>query len=371
MRIAIVAGEPSGDVLAAGLIREFKVLVPDATFFGIGGEHMQAEGFEAIYPMDSIALMGVESVLKDLRNILKIRRDITARVLAEMPDCFIGVDVPDFNLSLEKSLREASLKVIHYVSPSVWAWRGYRIKKIKRAVDHMLTLFPFEKQYYKTHGIPATFIGHPSAQKAAIIKQNTELGERENTIALLPGSRSAEVKGLLPIMLDAAQLIVQRYPETQFVLPFANERLKRQYEEVIIASALPITMTLKQSGEALCRAKLSIVASGTAALEALIYGSVMVVVYKVPLLSYLMFSAFKHVEHFSLPNQLLASPEIPELSQKDVSAENILKEVVNYLDYPKRCERLEQEFESVTRSLFKQTDELAAKTVLSVLNSVA
>lgn len=371
MRIAIVAGEPSGDVLAAGLIREFKVLVPEATFFGIGGEHMQAEGFEALYPMDSIALMGIESVLKDLRNILNIRRDITERVLAEMPDCFIGVDVPDFNLSLEKRLRESGLKVIHYVSPSVWAWRGYRIKKIKRAVDHMLTLFPFEIKYYKKHGIPATFIGHPSVQKAVIIKQKTDLVERANTIALLPGSRGAEVKGLLPVMLEAAQLIVTRYPDTQFVLPFANERLKNQYEAMIINTALPITMTLKQSGEALCRAKLSIVASGTAALEALIYGSVMVVVYKVPLLSYLMFNAFKHVEHFSLPNQLLASPEIPELSQKDVSADNLFNEVVNYLDYPDRCDRLEQEFETVTRSLLKRTDELAAKTVLSVLDPAA
>ncbi len=189
MRIAIVAGEPSGDILAAGLIQQIKQQRPDASFYGIGGEQMQAQGFDVRYSMDSIAVMGFESVLKDIRNILKIRRALTNEVLNDMPDCFIGVDVPDFNLSLELKLRRAGIPVVHYVSPSVWAWRGYRIKKIKRAVDHMLTLFPFEQSYYQHHGIAATFVGHPTADKAAMSEAQNDLEKRLNTIAILPGSR--------------------------------------------------------------------------------------------------------------------------------------------------------------------------------------
>lgn len=367
MRIAIVAGEPSGDVLAAGLIAQIKQRVPDASFYGIGGEQMQAHGFEVLYPMDSIALMGLESVLKDLRNILNIRRTLLKHILADKPDCFIGVDVPDFNLSLEKNIKLNGIKVVHYVSPSVWAWRGYRLKKIKRAIDHMLTLFPFEKQYYDQHAIPATFIGHPTADKAVSIRQQANTQTREHTIALLPGSRRAEVSSLLPIMLDAARRIHTRYPEMRFVLPFASKQLKNQYVSMIEQSELPIEVSLKQSGEALARAKLSIVASGTAALEAMIYGSVMVVVYKLGWMSYMMYSLFKHVEHFSLPNQLLKEPEIPELSQKQVTAENIYQQSCVFLDDPARMLRLEQEFAQVSQTLHKDTDVCAAQAVLELL----
>lgn len=367
MRIAIVAGEPSGDVLAAGLIAQIKKRVPDAHFYGIGGEQMQAQGFEALYPMDSIALMGVESVLKDLRNILNIRRTLLKVILADKPDCFIGVDVPDFNLSLEKNIKANGIKVVHYVSPSVWAWRGYRIRKIKHAIDHMLTLFPFEKKYYDQHAIPATFIGHPTADKAIAIREQANTQAREHTIALLPGSRRAEVSSLLPIMLDAARRIHTRYPGTQFILPFASEQLKNQYTAMIEQSALPIEVSLQQSGEALVRAKLSIVASGTAALEAMIYGSVMVVVYKLGWISYLMYSLFKHVEHFSLPNQLLIQAEIPELSQKQVTAENIYQQTCKFLDDPARMLRLEQEFAQVSQTLHKNTDVCAAQAVLKLL----
>lgn len=371
MRIAIVAGEPSGDVLAAGLIAQIKKRVPNASFYGIGGEHMQAHGFEVLYPMDSIALMGVESVLKDLRNILNIRRSLLKHILADKPDCFIGVDVPDFNFSLEKNIKQNGITVVHYVSPSVWAWRGYRIKKIKRSVDHMLTLFPFEKNYYDQHTIPATFIGHPTADKAISIRAQVNLQMRKNTIALLPGSRRAEVSSLLPIMLEAAGRIHARYPETQFILPFASEQLKNQYTLMIEQSSLPIEIWLKQSGQALARAKLSIVASGTAALEAMIYGSVMVVVYKLGWMSHLMYSLFKHVEHFSLPNQLLKKPEIPELSQKQVTAENIYRQICIFLDDPARMLRLEQEFAQVSQTLHKNTDVCAAETVLKLLETSA
>ena len=369
MRIAIVAGEPSGDVLAAGLIRELRVYYPDAIFYGIGGEQMQAEGFEAMFAMDAIALMGVESVLKDIRNILRIRKSIEQSVLSDPPDCFIGVDVPDFNITLERRLRVQGVKVIHYVSPSVWAWRGYRIGKIKRAVDHMLTLFPFEKDYYDRHQVPATFIGHPTADKAALIRRQVDISHRDQTIALLPGSRGAEVKALLSAMLDAAKLLHQAYPDKTFILPFANQHLKQSYEAQVKSTGLPISITLGRSGEAMARAQLSIVASGTAALEAMIYGSVMVVVYKVQWLSYAMFSLLKHIDHFSLPNQLLDSPEIPELSQKQVTADNIFEAANNFLQSPSHMHALEIKFAAITASLHTNTDKLAAKAVQNLLES--
>jgi len=367
VRFAIVAGEPSGDVLAAGLIREIKKRLPDASFYGIGGERMQAEGFKILYPMDSIAVMGIESVLKDLRNILNIRASLRKTILSDQPDCFIGVDVPDFNLSLEKRLREAGIKVVHYVSPSVWAWRGYRIKKIKQAVDRMLTLFPFEKKYYDRQQIPATFVGHPSADKALAIRPGLDLSERENTIALLPGSRTAEVQALLPIMLQAAELIVQKYPDTRFILPFANEKLQQRHQESVLETGLPIHITRGQSEQAMGCSHLSILASGTAALEAMMYGSVMVVVYKMGWLSYAMFNYFKHVEHFSLPNHLLDSPLIPELQQEQVTAENIVKEITRFVQNPDQMRDLQAQFEHIVHALHKDTDTLAAKTVLEVI----
>lgn len=369
MRIAIVAGEPSGDVLAAGLIRELRHSYPDAYFYGIGGEQMQAEGFEAIFPMDSIALMGLESVLKDLRNILRIRKSIEHAVLDDQPDCFIGVDVPDFNISLERRLHERGIKVMHYVSPSVWAWRGYRIRKIKRAVDHVLTLFPFEKDYYDCHDISATFIGHPTAAKAVSVRQQVTIDQRDHTIALLPGSRGAEVSSLLPAMLGAANLLHRAYPDKTFILPFANERLKRHHEAQVAAANLPIRMTLGQSGEAMASSQLSIVASGTAALEAMIYGSVMVVIYKVQWLSYAMFSMLKHINHFSLPNQMLDSPEIPELSQKEVTAENIFKAADHFLQNPSHMQDLQSQFKRITTTLHKNTDQLAALAVQELIES--
>lgn len=369
MRIAIVAGEPSGDVLAAGLIGKIRERFPHAEFYGIGGEQMQALGFKVLHPMESIALMGVESVLKDLRNILAIRRSLRAHILADQPDCFIGVDVPDFNLSLEKKLHDEGMKVVHYVSPSVWAWRGYRLKKIKRAVDHMLTLFPFEKSYYDQRGIPATFVGHPTADKAVAIREQIERKGREHTIALLPGSRHAEVKALLPVMLAAAKLIHAKYPESRFTLPFASQQLRKHYEPMVRQSGLPIEINLKQSGQVLCGARLSIVASGTAALEAMIYGSVMVVVYQVGWLSYALFSLFRHVEHFSLPNQLLEKPEIPELSQQQVTADNIYQAVCDFLDDPVKMQRLEQAFKVVTETLHQDTDQRAASAVLNLLET--
>ncbi len=367
MRFAIVAGEPSGDVLAAGLIREIKKRVPSATFYGIGGEKMQAQGFEVLFSMDSIAVMGIESVLKDLRHILKIRASLRDKILQDKPDCFIGVDVPDFNLSLEKRIRSTGIKVIHYVSPSVWAWRGYRIKKIKRAVDHMLTLFPFEKQYYDQHQIPATFVGHPSADKALSIRPGLDISEREHTIALLPGSRSAEVKSLLPVMLDAAKLIVQRYPDTRFMLPFANEKLYEHYHKSVIDTGLPVQVMLGNSAQAMACSKLSILASGTAALEAMMYGSVMVVVYKMGWISSTLYNYFKHVDHFSLPNHLLDEPLIPELQQEEVTAENIVEEVSRFLERPDLMRNLQAQFERVAQTLYKETDVLAARTILEVI----
>lgn len=368
MRIAIVAGEPSGDVLAAGVIKQIKLIHPDSTFFGIGGEQMQAQGFDTRYSMETIALMGFESVIKDLKNILRIRKSIFEQIIEAKPDCFIGVDVPDFNLSLEYKLRAAGILVVHYVSPSVWAWRGYRIKKIKRSVDHMLTLFPFEKTYYDQHQIPATFVGHPTADKAVHIRKSTNRDNRANTIAILPGSRKGEVEKLITPLLGAAKLIHQRYPEMKFIMPFASVKLHNQFSPLVQASGLPIEITRQQSGQAFYRARLTLLASGTAALEAMIYGSMMVVVYKVGKISIMMFNLFRHVDHFSLPNQLLAKPEVPELSQAAVTSQNIYQQAIRFLEDDALTLRLENEFAQVSDALLKNTDLLAAQAILNLID---
>lgn len=368
LRIAVIAGEVSGDILAAGLINKIKRRYPDTQFEGIGGEHMQSLGVDILYSMDNIALMGVESVIFDIRNILKIRKTLTDKWIKTPPDCFIGVDVPDFNFSLERQLRQVGIPVVHYVSPSVWAWRGYRIKKIKRSVDQMLTLFPFEKKYYDQHQVPATFIGHPGAQKALNATKKV-IRANESCIALLPGSRRAEVKSLLPVLLDAAQLIHTKYPKMHFVLPFANQSLMSQYQAVVTQSGLPIKITLRQSSEAFSQSFISLVASGTAALEALFHGSVMVVFYKVGWLTFILYSALKHIDHFSLPNQLLNLPEITELSQKQVTAQNIFKSASELIEDKSRRKRLEIEFGEITKSLCLDTDSLAADIVLNQIQS--
>ncbi len=379
MLIAIAAGEPSGDILAAGLIKAIKQTYPECQFFGIGGSEMQAAGCELLYPMERITVMGIDEALKNLLPILALRRNLAQQIVERKPDMFVGVDAPDFNIGLALKLKRQGLKTLHYVSPTVWAWRSYRIHKIKRAVDHMLTLFPFEKRYYDQHAIPATFVGHPAAGRVEEgdvekikAKANQVLGLKEATVVgLLPGSRNSEFAALLPAMLKAAKLLHQQDSTIQFVLPFAKEKLRQQYEQQIIQANLPITLLDGESDRAMQASDVLVLASGTAALEALLHRTPMVVVYKVSRLSYLMFKLFASVKHFSMPNHLLEKPTVLELSQEDVTGQNIANELNRYLSNPDLIRTTQQDFTNAAKQLSLDANREAASATLRLLGYAA
>ena len=234
LSFAFVAGEASGDVLGAALIKEIKRHHPDARCYGIGGPLMMAEGFESLFPMERLSVMGLVEVLGRLKELLKIRKQLKETFLQERPDVFIGIDAPDFNLPLERMLKEERIPTVHYVSPQVWAWREGRLKKIRRSVDHMLALLPFESDYYRGHGVPVTFVGHPLADQVAMepdkVMARDELGIDDNrpVVALLPGSRKSEVSRLGRLFLETARLLRKELGDIQFVIPCANDRRKQQ-----------------------------------------------------------------------------------------------------------------------------------------------
>lgn len=375
--IAIAVGEPSGDILAAGLIREMRKLHPHCQFFGIGGPLMQEQGCELLYSMDSITLMGVDEVLKNLWRILKLRSQLQQKILSRKPDVFVGVDAPDFNIGLALKLKKHGLATVHYVSPTVWAWRSYRIHKIKRAVDHMLTLFPFEKAYYDKVSLPATFVGHPSAsaertetKSQLMIQARQELGITAKTvIGLMPGSRRSEFNALLPVILQSACQLAKADPTLQFVMPLAKPSLRKAYEQQITASGVAILMLDGQSKLAMRSSNVMILASGTAALEAMLEQTVMVVIYKVSTLSYLMFRWFASVKHFSMPNHLLANPIVPELSQKQVTAESICAQVQRFIQQPQIVKSMEAQFAAVNNRLAIDANLGAAQAVLNIIDA--
>ncbi len=377
MLIAIAAGEPSGDILAAGLISEISVRMPSCRFFGIGGPKMEAAGCELLYSMDAITVMGVDEALRNLFPILKLRKNLARQIISRTPDAFIGVDAPDFNIGLALKLKGRGIKTIHYVSPTVWAWRSYRIHKIKRAVDHMLTLFPFEKAYYDKVGVAASFVGHPAAKshdgvsvKAITNRARETLGvSAKVVVGLMPGSRRSEIDALLAPILESAKLLSTYKQDVQFVMPFAKQSLLEEYAAKVDAANLPVTKRVGQSHLVMQASNIMILASGTAALEALLHRAPMVVVYKVSKLSYFMFRLFASVKHFSMPNHLLSKQKVPELSQNNVTAENIVREVLQYLDNPQMVDELQSEFAAVTEQLAMDSDAEAAKVVLAQLGT--
>ncbi|MBI3545249.1 MAG: lipid-A-disaccharide synthase, partial [Gammaproteobacteria bacterium] len=272
IRIGIVAGEVSGDLLGAGLMRALHERLPGVTYEGIGGPSMQALGCRSLFPMEQLSLMGLEGINK-YPEILNIRKQLCQHFLSNPPDIFIGIDAPDFNLSLEEKLKSAGIRTVHYVSPTVWAWRGYRIRKIRRAVDHMLTLFPFEAKYYRHHRVPVTFVGHPLADQLGdkydigALRRQLHLPLKSTVIALLPGSRVSELKRHADIFVKTAVLLHQRHPQLHFVAPFATAETQAIFEKALYrhgAWFLPITILTNHSREAMAASDMVLLASGTA-----------------------------------------------------------------------------------------------------------
>ena len=375
VNIGIVAGEASGDLLGAGLMSELKKRLPGVRFEGIGGPHMQAQGCVSLGDMDRLSVIGLEGVAK-IPGVLRIRRRVAAHFLRHPPHLYIGVDVPDFNLRVEQRLRAAGITTVHYVSPTVWAWRGYRIRTIHRAVDHMLTLFPFEAQYYRERRIPVTFVGHPLADEipeifdVGAIRARLGLPRDRRVVALLPGSRLNELRRHAGLFVRTARWLHARHPALHFVAPFVNAATRALFEEALAregASPLPITRLLQQSREALAAADVVLLASGTATLEAALLRKPMVVTYRVSMLSALLIRTFAHVRMYALPNHLAGRLLVPELVQQDAVPEKLGAAVERYLAHPEQAESVQAELARMHAALKQNANARAAEAVVGML----
>lgn len=377
LHIVFVVGEMSGDILASGLIRALKQRYPDARFSGIGGPRMQAEGFDSLWPMDRLSVMGLVEVLGRLRELLGIRKEVRDYCLAEQPDLFIGVDAPDFNLTLEGWIKESGIPVVHYVSPSVWAWKQGRLKKIARSIDHMLTLLPFEPDYYHRWNIPVTFVGHPLADEIPLssdsVQARQQLGLPDDlpVMALLPGSRSSEVKYLAEPFLQTALLCCQQMDNLQVAIPCANDKRRQQIEAYL--TKLPDTIQSRihlfdgQSREVMSASDAVLLASGTAALEAMLLKKPVVVAYKMASLSYAIISRMVKTDYVSLPNLIAGEALIPELIQDQATPEAMSELMLDRLTRPEKYQPLVEHFFSMHQSLRRDASEKAAMAVASLL----
>lgn len=373
MRIALVAGETSGDMLGAGLIREIRKLVPEVEFEGIAGPRMIEQGARSLYDMDSISIMGLDGLFENLRKIISIRNGLFETFSKTRPDVFIGIDVPDFNLGLEYRLRKAGIPTIHYVSPTVWAWRRYRIRKIRRAVDHMLTLFPFEEAFYRRHGVAVSFVGHPLADRVLQVSRSDardrlDVAGDAGVVALLPGSRGSEVSRLAGPFLDAARLLVERDPGLRFVVPCASAAIRARLEDMLSGrpDARRFQLVDGNAQLVLRAADVALLASGTAALEAALTCTPMVVAYRVSVPSYLLVRIFSTVRHYSMPNHLLKHPMVPEFIQGSATASRLAGAVSELLVDSAKRHAMRDALAGIRESLALGADCRAARVVLDV-----
>jgi lipid-A-disaccharide synthase len=378
MRIAIVAGELSGDLLGGGLIRALRTRFPDARFEGIGGPGMIAEGLESLYPLETLSVMGLVEVLGHLPRLLKIRRDLAKRYLADPPDCFIGIDAPDFNLGLEERLRGGGIKTVHYVSPTVWAWRQGRIHQIKRAVDLMLTVFPFEADFYRQHGVPVEFVGHPAASRFPlehdVAAARQALGQGEGPlVALLPGSRSGEVNRLAPVFAQAAARLLAGQPECRFVVPVASARVGECVRSSLEAAGVASRTQLLdgQSHLAMGAADVVLAASGTATLEAMLLKRPTVVAYKVAPITYFVYRylGLVKVRRVAMPNLLADEELMPEFIQGAATPERLAAAAARLLLDHERAARVQQRCLEIHRQLRQDSDKRAAEAIAGCLQT--
>ncbi len=380
--IAIVAGEVSGDILGAGLIRSLKIRYPHARFIGIGGAKMIAEGFETLVDMEEIAVMGLAEVVKHLPRLLKIRRLVIDTMLEKKPDIFIGIDAPDFNLDIELKLKENGIKTIHYVSPSVWAWRQNRIHKIAKATHLVLAFLPFEKAFYDRFNVPCRFIGHTMADSIALKPNRAEacrllnIEENQRYVAILVGSRGSEVEFLSAPFLQAATLLKQQFPDIQFLVPLVNEKRRAQFEQIKaeIAPELEMHLLDGQSRQAMIAAEATLLASGTAALECMLCKSPMVVGYRMKATTYFLAKRLVKTEYISLPNLLANEMLVPEMIQEECEAKKLAQKMAVYLSQEEEAvqkrHRLIQRFVDLHQLIQCDADKQAAQSVIDLLEDV-
>ncbi|MFP3922244.1 lipid-A-disaccharide synthase [Pseudomonas sp. W5-36] len=371
LRIALVAGEASGDILGSGLMRAIKARHPDAEFIGVGGPLMEAQGMTSYFPMERLSVMGLVEVLGRLKELLARRKLLIQTLIDAKPDVFIGIDAPDFTLTIELKLRQAGIKTVHYVSPSVWAWRQKRVLKIREGCDLMLTLLPFEARFYEEKGVPVRFVGHPLAdaiplqadQRAA----RAELGLGEGpVVALMPGSRGGEVGRLGALFFDAAERLLAARPDIRFVLPCASPQRREQIEQLLQGRDLPLTLLDGQSHVALAACNAVLIASGTATLEALLYKRPMVVAYRMAPLTYWILKRMVKSPYVSLPNLLAQRLLVPELLQDAATAEALAQTLLPLLD---NGDAQTAGFDAIHRTLRRDASNQAAEAVLNLIGA--
>lgn len=375
IRIGLVAGEASGDLLGAGLIAALKQRYPDAVFTGIAGPRMVAAGCQALFPSEKLAVMGLTEVLGHLRELFAIRKAVVRHFLAEPPDVFIGIDAPDFNLGLERQLKTAGIPTVHYVSPSVWAWRQYRLRKIARAVDLMLTLFPFEAAFYEAHRVPVRYVGHPLADALPLTPDRhaarAELGLPRDgeVVAILPGSRLSEVRALGDIFIAAALSCAEQRPGLRFIAPLATAATQELFAARLqaLAPRLPVTIVQGKAHAALTAADAVMVASGTATLEALLLKCPPVMAYRLSPLTYWLAQRLVKVPHYSLPNLLAGRALVPELIQDAATPANVAAAILNWLDDKAGRAQLAATFTEIHRTLRRDADQRAADAVAELV----
>lgn len=378
VRIAMVAGETSGDLLASHLISAIKARLPDAVFYGIGGPRMVGQGLDAWWPSETLAVMGFSDALKRYRELSGIRSALKKRLLAEPPDVFIGIDAPDFNLDLEAALKARGIPTVHYVSPSIWAWRGGRIKKIRRAVSHILALFPFEPAIYEKAGVPVTYVGHPLADQLPMSPDRNGMRERLGlsptvpVFALLPGSRQGELRFLADTFIETARLVREALPEARFLVPLATRETRLMFEEAIYrcnAHDLPIRLLFGHAQDAITAADGVLVASGTATLETALLKRPMVIAYKLAPFSHFLMKRMGYLPYVGLPNILAGRFVVPEFIQSDANPEKLAAALLTQYGDKEGRAAIVTEFERIHLQLRQNTAERAASAVLACLHS--
>ena len=377
MRIGLVAGEASGDLLGAGLIRAIRERAPDAIFEGVAGPEMVAAGCEPWEDAEVLSVMGLVEPLKVLPKLLGLRRALAKRWIDSPPDVFVGIDAPDFNLGLESRLKSNGIPTAHYVSPSVWAWREGRIKKIRKAADCVLCILPFEKDFLEKRGLRAEFVGHPRADKApehastADARRKLGMDPDASVVAVLPGSRGSEVSRLGPVFAQAAAILRDKRPSLQFVTPVATPKLRPMIEAGLESAGVGASFLLTdgQSEDAMAAADVVLLASGTAALESALLCKPTVAAYQIAAISMAIFRVFKlsKLEHYALPNLLTETPLVPEFIQEDATPEALAEAVDRLLASPEQAAAIREGFATLRTELALDADQRAADAVLSLV----
>ncbi|MCK0107380.1 lipid-A-disaccharide synthase [Marinobacter sp. S0848L] len=375
--IAIIAGEASGDILGAGLVRSLRLRYPNARFVGIGGDEMIAEGFHSLVPMERLSVMGLVEVLGRIRELFSIRARLLDYFFTTPPDVVIGIDSPDFTITIERRCREAGIPSVHYVSPSVWAWRQKRIFKIAKSIDLMLTLLPFEARFYEEHNVPVAFVGHPLADRVPLepdtlaARESLGLDADRPVLAVLPGSRGGEVERLGTLFLEASRWLQGRRPDLQLVIPCVNRDRERQIQELVesLEVKLSVTLVRGRSREVMAASDVVMLASGTATLEAMLLKKPMVVGYRLSNFSFALLSRLVKVPWVALPNLLAKKELVPELLQDDATPEALGAAVLERLEDEAGRARLKEAFTELHIALKQNADERAAAAVSQLIES--